>query len=94
MLFYIKSKVLKLLLHISGRDASRAYVSGDFTEAGLIDDVSGLSSTDYIGLDEWVKFYNTDYKYVGKYLVQEKINSQHFRYTKEIMFHYYAFQST
>ncbi|KAK8405991.1 hypothetical protein O3P69_007007 [Scylla paramamosain] len=50
----------------SGRDASRAYVSGDFTEAGLIDDVSGLSSTDYIGLDEWVKFYDTDYKYVGK----------------------------
>ncbi|KAG7174676.1 Neuferricin-like [Homarus americanus] len=44
----------------------RAFVSGDFTEAGLNDDVSGLTSADYIGLDDWVKFYDKDYKYVGK----------------------------
>lgn len=50
----------------AGRDASRAFVSGDFTEEGLTDDITGLSSTDYIGLDEWVKFYQSDYKYVGK----------------------------
>lgn len=50
----------------SGRDASRAYVSGDFTEEGLIDDITGLTSTDYIGLNDWVKFYDKDYKYVGK----------------------------
>lgn len=54
-------------LNIPGRDASRAYVTGDFSEAGLVDDISGLSGGDYIGLDEWVKFYDKDYKYVGKY---------------------------
>ncbi|XP_045597658.1 neuferricin [Procambarus clarkii] len=50
----------------SGRDGSRAFVTGDFTEEGLIDDISGLTSSDYIGLDEWTKFYESDYKYVGK----------------------------
>lgn len=50
----------------SGRDASRAFVTGDFTEAGLIDDITGLTSADYIGLDEWVKFYKSDYRFVGK----------------------------
>lgn len=55
-------------LDIAGRDASRAFVSGDFSEAGLVDDISGLSGGDYIGLDEWVKFYDSDYKYVGKYI--------------------------
>ncbi|XP_033748546.1 neuferricin-like [Pecten maximus] len=50
----------------SGRDGSRAYVSGDFTEAGLVDDITGLSLTDIRGLDDWVKFYRKDYTYVGK----------------------------
>lgn len=50
----------------SGRDGSRAFVSGEFNEAGLVDDVSGLSSQDYIGLQEWVEFYHKDYTYVGK----------------------------
>ena len=30
----------------TGRDGSRAFVSGDFTEAGLVDDLTGLSATD------------------------------------------------
>ncbi|XP_042239800.1 LOW QUALITY PROTEIN: neuferricin-like [Homarus americanus] len=46
-------------------DGSRAFVSGDFTRAGLNDDVSGLTSADYIGLVDWVKFYDKDYKYVA-----------------------------
>ena len=50
----------------AGKDASRAYVTGQFDSDGLIDDVSGLSSSDYIGLDEWISFYHNDYKYVGK----------------------------
>jgi hypothetical protein len=41
-------------------------VSGDFKEAGLTDDLDGLSHQDYIGLEEWLKFYHKDYKYVGK----------------------------
>ena len=30
----------------TGRDGSRAFVTGDFTEAGLVDDLTGLSPTD------------------------------------------------
>jgi len=49
----------------SGRDASRAFVTGDFEEKGLIDTVDGLSKDDYMGLEEWSSFYNKDYKKVG-----------------------------
>ncbi|XP_037089166.1 neuferricin-like isoform X2 [Pollicipes pollicipes] len=50
----------------AGRDASRAFVSGDFSEAGLIDDVEGLSTQDYLGLDEWLQFYRKDYRPAGR----------------------------
>ena len=33
----------------AGKDASRAYVTGQFDSEGLTDDVSGLSSSDYLG---------------------------------------------
>nr|CAG4643379.1 EOG090X0A5G [Ilyocryptus agilis] len=50
----------------SGIDGSRAFVSGDFTPAGLIEDISGLKNEDYLGLKDWVEFYAKDYKYLGK----------------------------
>jgi len=50
----------------AGKDGSRAFVSGDFTEAGLTDDLSGLSNKDVKALWKWVEFYKSDYKYVGK----------------------------
>ena len=37
-------------------------MTGDFDEEGLIDDVAGLSSSDYIGLDEWIGLYHKDYR--------------------------------
>lgn len=49
----------------SGRDGSRAFVSGQFDEDGLVDDVRGLSSGDYLGLEEWQLFYEKDYKRLG-----------------------------
>jgi len=49
----------------SGRDASRAFVTGDFEEKGLIDNVEGLTKDDYMGLEEWSSFYNKDYTKVG-----------------------------
>lgn len=49
----------------SGKDASRAFVTGEFNDKGLTDDVMGLDSENYLGLDEWVKFYRKDYKRVG-----------------------------
>ncbi|CAM9609368.1 neuferricin isoform X1 [Lampetra fluviatilis] len=50
----------------AGRDASRAFVSGDFSDAGLVDDVSGLSPARMLGLHDWLSFYQRDYAYVGK----------------------------
>ncbi|KAF8359059.1 tag-131 [Pristionchus pacificus] len=49
----------------AGRDATRAFVSGDFTPAGLRDDVDGLSHEDILGIRDWVAFYEKDYKLVG-----------------------------
>jgi len=49
----------------SGRDASRAFVTGDFEEKGLVDTVEGLTKDDYLGLEEWSSFYNKDYKKIG-----------------------------
>jgi len=49
----------------SGKDGSRAFVSGQFDEEGLIDDTTGLSHGDYIGLKEWIEFYEKDYIRVG-----------------------------
>ncbi|XP_048450118.1 neuferricin-like, partial [Rhincodon typus] len=45
----------------SGRDACRAFVSGDFTENGLVDDVSGLSPSQILSLHEWLDFYKKEY---------------------------------
>lgn len=50
----------------SAKDGTRAFVTGEFNEAGLIEDISGLSNGDYIGLKEWIGFYHKDYKYIGK----------------------------
>lgn len=49
----------------AGRDASRAYVTGKFEEEGLVSNVDGLSSADYLGLEEWSSFYTKDYVMVG-----------------------------
>ena len=51
---------------LSGKDGSRAFVTGEFNEAGLIDDIENLSNQDYLGLQEWLEFYHNDYKFVGK----------------------------
>ncbi|KAB5522463.1 hypothetical protein PHYPO_G00159800 [Pangasianodon hypophthalmus] len=50
----------------TGRDASRAFVTGDFTEAGLTDDVSDLSPSQIVALYDWLAFYQKDYTHVGR----------------------------
>ncbi|KAJ7964607.1 Membrane-associated progesterone-binding protein [Quillaja saponaria] len=52
--------------HFAGRDASRAFVSGNFTGDGLTDSLRGLSSTEVKSIVEWRDFYYRSYKYVGK----------------------------
>jgi hypothetical protein len=38
-------------------DGSRAFATGDFTAAGCIDDLSGLSGPELLGVDHWAGFY-------------------------------------
>merc|ERR1719369_88066 len=49
----------------AGKDASRAFVTGQFDEDGLVDNLIGLSSGDYLGLEELASFYRKDYVRVG-----------------------------
>ncbi|KAF5175044.1 Membrane-associated progesterone-binding protein [Thalictrum thalictroides] len=61
--------------HFSGRDASRAFVSGNFTEDGLIDSLQGLSSVEVKSVVDWRDFYFRSYIYVGN-LIGRYYNSQ------------------
>ncbi|KAL2327138.1 hypothetical protein Fmac_020565 [Flemingia macrophylla] len=61
--------------HFAGRDASRAFVSGNFTGDGLTDSLHGLSSTEVKSIVEWRDFYHKSYKYAGK-LVGRYYDSQ------------------
>ncbi|XP_014487753.1 PREDICTED: neuferricin [Dinoponera quadriceps] len=50
----------------TGRDASLAFITGEFDDNGLTDDVSSLSVRQVKALNDWVQFYNTNYIYKGK----------------------------
>ncbi|XP_077228710.1 membrane-associated progesterone binding protein 4 [Tasmannia lanceolata] len=52
--------------HFAGRDASRAFVSGNFTGDGLTDSLHGLSSTEVKSVVDWRDFYFRSYIYVGR----------------------------
>ncbi|XP_046484141.1 neuferricin isoform X1 [Neodiprion pinetum] len=49
-----------------GRDASLAFVTGDFSAKGLTDDVSSLKPSQIKSLSDWTGFYAKDYTYKGK----------------------------
>ena len=50
----------------SGRDGTRAFVTGEFNEKGLIDDIRGLKPAEINELQTWIDFYNKDYTFYGK----------------------------
>uniref|UniRef100_A0A6J0V4H4 Neuferricin n=1 Tax=Pogona vitticeps TaxID=103695 RepID=A0A6J0V4H4_9SAUR len=50
----------------SGKDASRAFATGDFTPAGLVDDISGLSPSEMLIIQNWLSFYTKNYVRIGK----------------------------
>ncbi|CAG5876626.1 unnamed protein product [Menidia menidia] len=50
---------------MAGKDASLAFVTGDFSETGLTDDVSSLSPLQVVALHDWLTFYQRDYLNVG-----------------------------
>ncbi|KAG8177907.1 hypothetical protein JTE90_020187 [Oedothorax gibbosus] len=76
--------MLLILTKLSlGRDATRAYITGDFTEAGLIDDVSDFEAASLASLEDWLGFYKEEYKYVGK--VVGRYYDQDGQPTKELL---------
>ncbi|XP_057569939.1 neuferricin isoform X1 [Hippopotamus amphibius kiboko] len=50
----------------AGRDASRAFVTGDYSEAGLVNDVSDLSLSEMLTLQNWLSFYEKNYEFIGR----------------------------
>ncbi|TNM84691.1 neuferricin [Takifugu flavidus] len=50
---------------MTGKDASLAFITGDFTEIGLTDDVSSLSPLQVMALYDWLTFYQKHYQPVG-----------------------------
>lgn len=68
-MFQIKSKFLLVAYSIfTGRDASRAFVTGDFSENGLTDIVDDLSPQELRSLNNWLQFYHKTYIFKGKML--------------------------
>lgn len=50
----------------AGIDGSKAYVTGQFDEKGLVDDISELTPAEVLALDGWKSFYDKDYKLIGR----------------------------
>lgn len=50
----------------TGRDASLAFITGEFNDDSLTDDISSLSIHQIKALNDWVQFYNKNYIYKGK----------------------------
>lgn len=42
-------------------------MTGDYSEAGLVDDVSDLSFSEMLILHNWLSFYEKNYEFVGRY---------------------------
>lgn len=53
--------------YFTGCDASAAFITGDFDESGLTDDVSSLTNKQIQSLMTWVEFYRKTYPYMGIY---------------------------
>ena len=50
----------------TGIDGTRAFVTGEFNEEGLVETIDGLTPLEVGEIDRWTKFYDTDYTFVGK----------------------------
>ncbi|XP_065890510.1 neuferricin-like [Dysidea avara] len=50
----------------SGVDGTRAFVTGEFNEKGLIDDIRDLKPAEINELQVWIDFYDKEYTFYGK----------------------------
>jgi hypothetical protein len=51
--------------NFKGKDATRSFVTGDFSTDGQTADVTGLSEAELLSISDWVAFYERDYQFVG-----------------------------
>ena len=63
---------------ITGRDATKAFVTGKFTEEGLVDNISDFETEKFLEVENWIKFYEETYPCVGK-----SLNCTYFSYKKQ-----------
>lgn len=71
---YLRVIIIKITrLHINyltlsalGRDASRLFITGKFSNKNVADDVMGLKHQELISLNNWLKFYEKEYEKVGR----------------------------
>lgn len=75
----------------TGCDGTKAFVTGEFNDEGLSDDVSELTPLQLLDIEGWVKFYDKDYTYVGKLIgryYNEKGNptKHYYKYVKTDMY--------
>lgn len=49
-----------------------AFVTGDFSEEGLIDDTTSLTNAQAKSMDNWLKTYHEKYVYKGKFCLQKQ----------------------
>eukprot|EP00612_Vaucheria_litorea_P002170 CAMPEP_0171454658 /NCGR_PEP_ID=MMETSP0945-20130129/1857_1 /TAXON_ID=109269 /ORGANISM="Vaucheria litorea, Strain CCMP2940" /LENGTH=207 /DNA_ID=CAMNT_0011979727 /DNA_START=76 /DNA_END=696 /DNA_ORIENTATION=+ len=47
-----------------GKDGSRAFATGDFSDLGFTDDLTNLKPSQCLAILDWIKFYQNDPKYV------------------------------
>ncbi|CAL8398373.1 unnamed protein product [Boreogadus saida] len=75
---------------MAGKDASLAFISGDFTESGLIDDVSTLSPSQVVALYDWLAFYQKDYtpigRLVGRFYTEKGLPTEALMKLEELLF--------
>ncbi len=50
----------------TGRDASRAFATGNFTDEGCVDDVEGLSYDEWAAIRQWADTMREKYTFVGR----------------------------
>ena len=51
--------------HFAGRDGTRGFLTGDFSEDGLTDDITDLETMAMSGVREWIEFYEREYPSIG-----------------------------
>ncbi|XP_046144053.1 neuferricin isoform X2 [Osmia bicornis bicornis] len=72
-----------------GRDGSLAFITGQFDDNGLTDDISSLSMEQIKALNDWVQFYNETYIYkgklIGRYYNEDGVPTEEFYNIQQIL---------